>query len=118
MLKIYDSLTRQKLEFIPENKNLINMYVCGVTVNDYCHIGHARTYVAFDMIYKYLLFLGYKVNYVRNITDIDDKIIKRAQENDELSSDLANQFIKIMPLTSRCSRVTRNQGWLTHLVDI
>lgn len=72
------------------------MYVCGVTVYDYCHIGHARTYVAFDMIYRYLSYKGYKVNYVRNITDIDDKIINRANERNIPSQDLANQFISIM----------------------
>lgn len=96
MLKIYDSLTRKKTEFKPVKDGLVNMYVCGVTVYDYCHIGHARTYVAFDMIYRYLKFKGYKVNYVRNITDIDDKIIKRANEQGILASDLANQFINIM----------------------
>lgn len=96
MLKIYDSLTREKREFISIHKNKVSMYVCGVTVYDYCHIGHARTYIAFDMIYKYLSFIGYKVNYVRNITDIDDKIIQRAQESEELPEDVAHQFIKIM----------------------
>lgn len=96
MLKIYDSLNRQKREFKPINDKKVNMYVCGVTVYDYCHIGHARTYVAFDMVYRYLKYKGYKVNYVRNITDIDDKIIKRANESDLESSDLANQFINIM----------------------
>lgn len=96
MLKIYDSLTRKKKEFKPLNKNIVNMYVCGVTVYDYCHIGHARTYIAFDMVYRYLKFKGYKVNYVRNITDIDDKIIKRAQEHNILPDDLAGQFINIM----------------------
>jgi cysteinyl-tRNA synthetase len=96
VLKIYDSLTREKREFISIHKNKVSMYVCGVTVYDYCHIGHARTYIAFDMIYKYLSFIGYKVNYVRNITDIDDKIIQRAQESEELPEDVAHQFIKIM----------------------
>jgi cysteinyl-tRNA synthetase len=72
------------------------MYVCGVTVYDYCHIGHARTYVAFDMIYRYLKFKGYTVNYVRNITDIDDKIINRANESKVSPDDLANRFINIM----------------------
>ncbi|MBP9722635.1 MAG: cysteine--tRNA ligase [Gammaproteobacteria bacterium] len=98
MLKIYDSLSREKKEFVPvdPSRKKVTMYVCGVTVYDYCHIGHARTYVAFDMIYRYLSFIGYKVNYVRNITDIDDKIIKRAQERKEPTDVLAQQFIDIM----------------------
>ncbi len=98
MLKIYDSLSRTKKEFIPLDKNRkkVNMYVCGVTVYDYCHIGHARTYIAFDVIYKYLEFIGYKVHYVRNVTDIDDKIITRANERHELASDVAVQFTNIM----------------------
>lgn len=96
MLKVYDSLTRQKREFKSLKPNTVNMYVCGVTVYDYCHIGHARTYVAFDMIYRYLKFKGYKVKYVRNITDIDDKIINRASESHVNPTDLANQFINIM----------------------
>ncbi len=98
MLKIYDSLSRQKKEFKPldvRNKK-VHMYVCGVTVYDYCHIGHARTYVAFDMIYRYLKFSGYQVKYVRNITDIDDKIIQRANDRNESPEVLAKQFIDIM----------------------
>ena len=98
MLKIYDSLSRTKKEFIPLDKNRkkVNMYVCGITVYDYCHIGHARTNVAFDVIYKYLEFSGYKVHYVRNITDIDDKIINRAKERHEQPNDVAVQFTNIM----------------------
>lgn len=72
------------------------MYVCGMTVYDYCHMGHARVMVVFDMVYRYLRYRGYKVNYVRNITDIDDKIIKRANENGESIQDLTNRFIEAM----------------------
>lgn len=80
MLQIYNTLTNSKEEFQPLNPPKVNMYVCGVTVYDYCHIGHARAYVAFDMIRRYLEYLKYNVNYIQNFTDIDDKIIKRANE--------------------------------------
>lgn len=96
MLEIYNTLKRKKEEFIPLKKNHIDMYVCGVTVYDYCHIGHARTFVNFDMIVRYLRFRGYEVKYVRNITDIDDKIIKRANEKAISAKDLAETFITKM----------------------
>lgn len=92
MLKIYNTLTREKALFKPLNDNTVNMYVCGMTVYDICHIGHARTAVAFDMVYRYLTFLGYQVNYIRNITDIDDKIIARAAENNETIDALTKRF--------------------------
>jgi cysteinyl-tRNA synthetase len=75
MLKIYNSLSNQKEVFEPIIPGEVRMYVCGMTVYDYCHIGHARVLVVFDLVYRYLKHLGYKVTYVRNITDIDDKII-------------------------------------------
>ena len=93
MLKIYNSLTRTKQEFKPTTPGKIGMYVCGVTVYDLCHIGHARTFVNFDVILRYLRYAGYEVKYVRNITDIDDKIIKRANERGISAHDLAEQFI-------------------------
>ena len=96
MLKIYNTLTRSKQEFKPIEKNKIGMYVCGVTTYDLCHIGHARTFVNFDVIVRYLRFSGYDVTYVRNITDIDDKIIKRANERGVSAKDLANQYIDEM----------------------
>ncbi|WP_406020323.1 cysteine--tRNA ligase [Succinivibrio sp.] len=96
MLKIYNTLTRSKQEFKPIEENKIGMYVCGVTTYDLCHIGHARTFVNFDVIVRYLRFSGYDVTYVRNITDIDDKIIKRANERGISAKDLANQFIDEM----------------------
>ncbi|MBT12645.1 MAG: cysteine--tRNA ligase, partial [Oceanospirillaceae bacterium] len=82
-LKIYNTLTRQKETFKPLVEGKVGMYVCGMTVYDYCHLGHARVMVAFDVIARYLRHRGYDVNYIRNITDIDDKIIKRANENGE-----------------------------------
>ena len=93
MLQIHNTITRKKEDFVPITPGEIGMYVCGVTVYDLCHIGHARTFVSFDMIVRYLRYLGYKVKYVRNITDIDDKIIKRAQEKGVSAKDLAEHFI-------------------------
>lgn len=93
MLQIHNSITRQKEDFVPLTPNKIGMYVCGVTVYDFCHIGHARTFVNFDMIVRYLRYSGYEVKYVRNITDIDDKIIKRAQEKGVSAKELAEHFI-------------------------
>jgi cysteinyl-tRNA synthetase len=83
MLKIYNSMSREKQEFKPINAGKIGMYVCGITIYDLCHIGHGRTFVSFDMIVRYLRYLGFEVNFQRNITDVDDKIIKRAAENNE-----------------------------------
>ena len=79
-LKIYSTLSRKKEVFKPIKANKVNIFVCGPTVYDYSHLGHAKTYVQFDMIVKYLRFLGFDVFYLQNITDIDDKIIKRANE--------------------------------------
>ncbi|GGM88713.1 MULTISPECIES: cysteine--tRNA ligase [Shewanella] len=93
MLKIYNSITRQKQEFKPINPGKVGMYVCGVTVYDLCHIGHGRTFVSFDMIVRYLRYAGYEVNFQRNITDIDDKIIKRANENQEDCNTLTDRLI-------------------------
>lgn len=93
MLHIYNTLTKSKEEFKELNKGHISMYVCGVTVYDLCHIGHARTFVNFDMIVRYLRYRGYEVKYVRNITDIDDKIIKRANERGMEARELAESFI-------------------------
>ncbi len=96
MLNIYNSLSNQKEKFIPIFENKINMYVCGMTVYDYCHLGHARVMVAFDVVYRYLKLSGYDVTYVRNITDIDDKIIQRANENGEEFTALTERFINAM----------------------
>ncbi|MGK3114613.1 cysteine--tRNA ligase [Candidatus Pantoea formicae] len=93
MLKIYNTLSRQKEEFKPIHAGQIGMYVCGITVYDLCHIGHGRTFVAFDVISRYLRYADYQLKYVRNITDIDDKIIKRANENGESIETLTNRMI-------------------------
>ena len=96
MLTIYNSLTRRKEKFQPIDPGKVRMYVCGITVYDYCHIGHARMILVFDMIVRYLRFRGYEVNYVRNITDIDDKIINRSLENGEPFNELTGRFIRAM----------------------
>lgn len=95
-MKIFNSLTKTKEVFKPIEAGKVKLYVCGVTVYDYSHIGHARLLVIFDMVVRYLQMRGYKVTFVRNITDIDDKIIKRAQENKESPAILAKRFIKIL----------------------
>ena len=96
MLKIYNSLKREKQVFTPIEANKVRMYVCGMTVYDYCHLGHARVMVVFDMVYRWLKASGYDVTYVRNITDIDDKIIKRANDNGETIQQLTQRFIDFM----------------------
>ena len=96
MLTIYNSLTSRKEPFVPIVPGQIRMYVCGMTVYDYIHIGHARVLVVFDVVYRFLKHLGYEVNYVRNITDIDDKIINRAIENNEDFKILTQRFIDAM----------------------
>lgn len=96
MLKIYNSLSNQKEIFKPIDAGKVRMYVCGMTIYDYCHLGHARVMVAFDVVYRYLKASGYEVNYVRNITDIDDKIIQRANENGENFKELTERFIDAM----------------------
>ncbi|MGD8380070.1 MAG: class I tRNA ligase family protein, partial [Gammaproteobacteria bacterium] len=96
MLRLYNSLTREKEDFQPLDDRRVRMYVCGVTVYDYCHVGHARCYIVFDTIVRYLRASGYDVEYVRNITDIDDKIIRRAAENGEPIDALTERFIAAM----------------------
>ncbi|WP_447893489.1 cysteine--tRNA ligase [Vreelandella sp. GE22] len=95
-MHIYNTLTRQKEAFTPLEAGRVSMYVCGMTVYDYCHLGHARVMVAFDVISRYLRARGYDVNYVRNVTDIDDKILKRADENGESISALTERMIDAM----------------------
>ena len=96
MLKIYNSLAREKQDFVPITPGSVRMYVCGMTVYDYCHLGHARVLVVFDIVQRWLRASGLQVCYVRNITDIDDKIIKRAAENREPISELTGRFIRCM----------------------
>jgi len=95
-IKIYNTLAREKQTFVPMQAGKVRMYVCGMTVYDYCHLGHARVMVVFDMVQRWLRASGLDVDYVRNITDIDDKIIKRAVENDEPISRLTQRFIEAM----------------------
>jgi cysteinyl-tRNA synthetase len=96
MLQIHNSLTRRKDPFQPIEPGKVRMYVCGMTVYDYCHLGHARVMVVFDVVYRYLRALGYEVTYIRNITDIDDKIIRRAAEAGEPMQALTERFIRAM----------------------
>ena len=96
MLRIYNSLARDKQDFVPLRPGEVRMYVCGITVYDYCHLGHARMMVAFDVVQRWLRASGLRVTYVRNITDIDDKIIKRAVENKETIAELTGRFIRAM----------------------
>ncbi len=96
MLQIYNTLSRSKQTFIPIEPGRVKIYVCGMTVYDYCHIGHARVMIVFDMVVRWLRASGYSVTYVRNITDIDDKIIHRAVENGESISELTKRFIDAM----------------------
>ena len=126
MLKIYNTKSRQKEEFKPIHAGKIGMYVCGITVYDLCHIGHGRTFVAFDVVSRYLRYLGYDLNYVRNITDIDDKIIKRANENgetigqltDRMVAEMHNDFaaLGILPPDSE-PRATRHIAEIIELVE-
>ncbi|MFO0319896.1 MAG: cysteine--tRNA ligase, partial [Neisseriaceae bacterium] len=87
-MKFYNTLTKKKEEFEPIEKNKIKMYVCGQTTYDFCHLGHARKEIVFDMIRRWFITSGYEVLYVENITDIDDKIINRARENNESINEL------------------------------
>ncbi len=96
MLKIYNTLAREKQDFIPITPGQVRMYVCGMTVYDLCHLGHARVMVVFDMVARWLRASGYALTYVRNITDIDDKIIQRAAQNQEPIETLTNRFIAAM----------------------
>jgi cysteinyl-tRNA synthetase len=96
MLQVHNTLTRQKQPFAPMQPGQVRMYVCGMTVYDYCHIGHARVMVVFDVIVRWLRASGYAVQYVRNVTDIEDKIIKRAHENGETIQSLTERFIGFM----------------------
>ena len=95
MLRIYNTLTRRKEDFQTLEPGKVKMYVCGVTVYDHCHIGHARSAIVFDTIYRYLRSKGFDVTYVRNFTDIDDKIIKRAHEQNVSALEIAEKYTQI-----------------------
>ena len=106
-LQIYNTESRQKEIFTPIHANQVGLYVCGVTVYDYCHVGHARVMVVFDTVVRHLRALGYNVKYVRNITDIDDKIINRAIENQETIQSLTGRFIEAMHADETALNVLR-----------
>ena len=107
MLHLYNTLTRQKEKFEPIDPQNVRMYVCGMTVYDYCHLGHARVLVVFDMIARWLRQHDYPLTYVRNITDIDDKIIARANQNNETIQELTERFIQAMHEDSQALGVLR-----------
>ena len=96
MLRIHNTLTRRKEDFVPLEPGRVRMYVCGITVYDYCHVGHARMMLVFDLVARWLRASGYALTYVRNITDIDDKIIRRAVQNGETIGALTARFIAAM----------------------
>ena len=96
MLRVYNTLAREKQDFVPIRPGEVRMYVCGMTVYDYCHLGHARVLIVFDMVQRWLRASGLRVTYARNITDIDDKIIKRAIDNRETIGELTARFIRAM----------------------
>jgi cysteinyl-tRNA synthetase len=124
MLKIYNSLAREKQEFIPIVAGKVSMYVCGMTVYDFCHLGHGRVMVVFDMVNRWLRASGFDVTYVRNITDIDDKIIKRAHENNESIAALTARYITAMDEDSARLGVLRPDiepratAHIEHMVDM
>ena len=106
-LFIYNTLTRKKEEFKPIHPPKVGLYVCGVTVYDECHLGHARALINFDVIYRYLKFTGYDVTFVRNFTDVDDKIIARAQKEKISWEEVATKYIATF------HRDTKNLGLVT-----
>src|SRR3989442_6298457 len=110
MLKIYNSLGRTKQEFVPLRPGEVRMYVCGMTVYDYLHLGHARMLVVFDVVQRWLRASGYRVTYVRNITDIDDKIIRRALENRESIGELTARFIRCIVEDAAAHRTSELQS--------
>lgn len=124
MLKIYNSIAREKQDFVPLVPGKVKIYVCGMTVYDYCHLGHARVLVVFDTVVRWFRANNFAVNYVRNVTDIDDKIIKRAQENHESIEDLTNRFIQAMNEDSSALGVAqptyepRATGYVEHMINM
>src|SRR6056297_4077054 len=100
-MKLYNSLTRKKEEFKPLDDNIVKMYVCGPTVYNYIHVGNARPMVVFDTLRRYFLYKGYAVKYVVNFTDIDDKLIKKAQEQDTTVKEIADKYINEFLIDSK-----------------
>lgn len=107
MLKIHNTLSRAKEDFVPLRPGKVNMYVCGITVYDYCHLGHARMLVVFDLVARWLRASGFDLTFVRNITDIEDKIIRRALENNEPIDALTERFIKAMDEDAAALKVVK-----------
>ena len=124
MLSLYNSLTRKKETFTPIHPGKIGMYVCGITIYDYCHLGHARSMVCFDVIVRFLRSQGYEVTYVRNITDVDDKIIVRAQERGMPIDELTARYIDAMNVDMHALKVLppdvepRATEHITHIVSL
>lgn len=124
MLKIYNSIAREKQDFVPITPGKVKIYVCGMTVYDFCHLGHARVLVVFDTVVRWLKANNFEVSYVRNITDIDDKIIKRAQENNETIETLTQRFIQAMNEDSIAlgvalpSHEPRATGYVNHMINM
>jgi cysteinyl-tRNA synthetase len=129
-LTIYNTLTKKKEDFEPLNPPQVNMYVCGITPYDECHLGHGRAYVAFDLIRRYLEYSDYKVNYIQNITDIDDKIIKKSKELavsfEQVADKYTESFFEVMDKlnvkkASRYPKATEHIAemikWITDLID-
>ncbi|MFQ5672470.1 MAG: cysteine--tRNA ligase [Nitrospinales bacterium] len=120
-LRVYNTLTGQKEAFVPIREGKVGMYVCGVTVYDYCHVGHARAAVVFDTIYRYLQYLGFEVTYVRNFTDIDDKIINRAKEENLPWTEVTAKYIRAFEEDIGCLNVsapTREPKATSHIGDM
>ena len=120
MLQIYNTLTRRKETFVSIKPGTARLYVCGMTVYDYCHLGHARVMVVFDVVARYLRQSGYRLTYVRNITDIDDKIIQRANENGEDIGSLTARYIDAMHEDEGRSQENRTYSFigLTILISL
>lgn len=121
MITLYNTLTRQKEEFIPIEEGKVKMYVCGPTVYNYIHIGNARATVAFDVVRRYLEYRGYDVQYVSNFTDVDDKLIKTANELGETVPEIADRFIEAFYEDTgalNCKRGTSNPRVMDHMDDI
>ena len=123
-LRIYNTLARETQPFVPLEADHVRMYVCGMTIYDLCHIGHARMMIAFDVMQKWLRASGYRVTYVRNITDIDDKIIKRALERNISIRQLTDEMIAAMhndfaPLgIDRPTHEPRATAYVTQMTDL
>ena len=121
MITLYNTLTRQKEEFIPIEEGKVKMYVCGPTVYNYIHIGNARSTVAFDVVRRYLEYKGYEVDYVSNFTDVDDKLIRTANELGQTVPEIADRFIQAFYEDTgalNCKRGTSNPRVMDHMDDI